>query len=139
MTKLGAWFEDKPCIPLVGPLDVFLPDADETVDDIHTVVQPDVAVICGEDKIIEEGIRGAPDFVIEILSPSTAWRDQTQKRDLYEKHGVREFWIVNPESLEVAAWTKDDEKFSLPRGGSLAAGMTVRIFPGLTLKIVEKF
>lgn len=138
MTKLGVWFEGKKCIPLISPLDVFLPDADEALEDIDTVVQPDVVVLCDEAKIIEEGIRGAPDFVIEILSPSTAWRDQTQKRDLYEKHGVREFWIVNPASLEVTAWSREGDKFSLPRGGSLAAGMEVRLYPGLALTIAEK-
>ncbi len=136
--ELGIWFKGKPCVPVFSPLDVFLPDADETLDQTDTVVQPDVVVVCDESKIVEEGIRGAPDFAVEILSPSTAWRDQTQKRDLYEKHGVREFWIVNPESREVTAWNLENGKFGLPRGGSLGVGMDVTIFPGLNVKITEK-
>lgn len=101
-------------------------------------MQPDLVVVCDGTKIVEEGVHGAPDFVIEILSPSTAWRDQTQKRDLYGKHGVREYWIINPEAREVTAWNLEDGKFSLPRAGSLIVGMDVVIFPGLNLKITEK-
>ena len=79
MTKLGVWFDGKPCQPLVSPLDVFLPEADEALDEIETVVQPDLVVVCDEAKLIEEGVRGAPDLVIEVLSPSTAYRDVTEK------------------------------------------------------------
>lgn len=136
--RLNQWFEGKPCMPLVSPLDVFMPDADETLDETDTVVQPDLVVVCDEAKLVDEGIRGAPDFAIEILSPSTAWRDQTVKRDLYEKYGVREFWIVNPETLEITAWTQEGGAFSLPRAGSLRVGLEVSIFPGLRLQVTEK-
>jgi len=137
-TQLNIWFEDKPCMPLVSPLDVYLPDADEDFEDIETVVQPDLVVICDEAKLIDEGVMGAPDFAIEVLSPTTAWRDQTEKRDLYERHGVRGFWILNPETLEVTAWTREGDTFALPRSGSLKVGMDVSIFPGFILKITSR-
>jgi Uma2 family endonuclease len=137
--ELEKWFKGKPCTPVLSPLDIFLPDAEETLEETDTVVQPDVVVVCDESKIVEEGIRGAPDFVIEILSPSSAWRDQTQKRDLDEKHGVREFWIVNPETREVAAWNLENGKFTLPRGGSLMVGMDVNIYPGRNGDKHERF
>ncbi|RKX97501.1 MAG: hypothetical protein DRZ90_06090 [Spirochaetes bacterium] len=59
-------------------------------DEIDTVVQPDMSVICDSSKIMDKGCLGAPDLIIEILSPSTS------KKDLYEKHGVKEYWIVDP-------------------------------------------
>jgi Uma2 family endonuclease len=136
--RLNQYFEHKPCMPLISPLDVFLPEGDESLDDTDTVVQPDLVVVCDETKLIDEGVRGAPDLVIEILSPSTAWRDQTEKRDLYEHNGVREFWIVNPESLEITAWTWENGTFLLPRAGSLRVGLDVSIFPGLKLRVTEK-
>ena len=136
--QLVNWFDGKTCQSLVSPLDVFLPEADEALDSTETVVQPDLVVVCDEAKLVDEGVRGAPDFAVEIMSPSTAWRDQTEKRDLYERHGVREFWIINPETLEITAWTWEDGSFSLPRAGSLRAGMDVSIFPGLRLQVTEK-
>ncbi|MFA6506197.1 MAG: Uma2 family endonuclease [Treponemataceae bacterium] len=136
--QLGKWFEGKACVPMLSPLDIFLPETDESLDATDTVVQPDLVVVCDESKLVDEGVRGAPDFAIEILSPSTAWRDQTEKRDLYEKHGVREFWVINPETREVTAWNLENGKFSLPRAGSLAVGMDVPIYPGLNLKVTEK-
>lgn len=88
-------------ILLHAPMDVVLSNDD--------VVQPDIIYITNERKNIikEENIRGAPDLLIEILSPSTAERDIVIKRRLYEKHRVREYWIVDPQNkmIEVIAWT----------------------------------
>ncbi|OHE66256.1 MAG: hypothetical protein A2Z99_05710 [Treponema sp. GWB1_62_6] len=135
ITQLVNWFEGKPCMPLVSPLDVFLPEGAEERDDIDTVVQPDLVVVCDEAKLIDEGVMGGPDFVIEILSPSTAWRDQTEKRDLYERHGVREFWTINPETLDATIWLRQGEGFGVPCSGSLRVGLESTLFPGLVLKI----
>ena len=76
----------------MAPFDVRLPEGQEADDEIITVVQPDIAVICDPAKLNPRGCRGAPDFVIEILSPATAAKDQIQKVALYEKHGVKEYW-----------------------------------------------
>jgi len=67
---------------------------------VSTVVQPDVVVVCDKSKLDDAGGSGAPELVIEILSPSTSYKDQSKKLELYERHGVLEYWIVNPE----AAW-----------------------------------
>jgi Uma2 family endonuclease len=63
---------------------------------VDTVVQPDVAVICDPRKLDDKGCRGAPDWIIEILSPASAAHDQIRKRVLYERHGVREYWLLHP-------------------------------------------
>jgi Uma2 family endonuclease len=86
----------KPCRPFIAPFDVRLPKQDEADELIDTVVQPDVLVVCDSNKLDRRGIRGAPDWVVEVLSPSTAGHDQIKKRKLYEYHGVREYWLIHP-------------------------------------------
>jgi len=133
--QLDAYFSGKPCKPFIAPVDVFLPEGDESIDSIEHVVQPDAFVVCDKDKLIDEGILGAPDFVIEILSPSTAMKDQTQKRRLYEARGVREYWIVNPETLEVFMYTLKGDAYGLPSVADLREPAPVALFPGLALKV----
>jgi Uma2 family endonuclease len=89
--SLHIFLEEKPCRLLMAPIDVFLPDGVD--DSAETVVQPDVLVVCDRGKIDEDGIHGAPDFVAEVLSPATAYKDLNDKRMLYERSGVREYWI----------------------------------------------
>ena len=70
-------------------------------EEITTVVQPDLSVICDPKKLDDAGCVGAPDLVVEILSVSTAYKDQTAKLTLFERHGVREYWIVDPETRTI--------------------------------------
>lgn len=86
----------------LAPFDVRLPDAGDEDGDEATVVQPDLVVICDPSKLDEKGARGAPDWLVEILSPSTASHDQIRKRKLYERHGVKEYWLVHPQDR--VAW-----------------------------------
>ncbi len=89
------------CRTFVAPLDVRLPDyPSQSMDDTRTVVQPDISVFCDASKIDDIGAHSAPDLAVEVLSPSTGYKDQTEKLALYERHGVREYWIVNGD----AAW-----------------------------------
>ena len=84
-----------------APYDVRFP-VDGTDDSkIYTVVQPDLCVICNSSKIDKRGCIGAPDLIVEILSPSNRKHDLIVKYDLYQKHGVREYWIVSPKSKTV--------------------------------------
>lgn len=94
---IGEYLKGKECRAYTAPFDVFLPDyIDQDTDDISTVVQPDLSVICNPNKLIDKGCYGAPDLIIEILSPSTSKKDLNEKFQLYEKHGVKEYWIVDP-------------------------------------------
>lgn len=95
----------KPCRPFVAPFDVRLPRGDETDAEVTTVVQPDISVICDSAKLDERGCRGAPDWVVEVLSPSTAAKDQIQKLAAYELAGVREVWLVHPTDHVVIVYT----------------------------------
>jgi len=98
--QLYEILKGKPCKAFAAPFDVLFPKGDESDDDVDTVVQPDLSVFCDKAKITERGARGAPDLVIEILSPSTSKKDMNDKFRLYERAGVREYWILDP-----AAWS----------------------------------
>ncbi len=108
--QLTSFFRGKPCVVYSAPFDVRLPRGDEPDGDVDTVVQPDLLVVCDEKKLDDRGCRGAPDLVIEILSPSTASRDCIQKRALYERHGVREFWTVDPSNRIVTVYLLGTDK-----------------------------
>jgi Uma2 family endonuclease len=84
------------CRVFIAPFDVVLPEINQNAEDSVNVVQPDVLVVCDSSKITSKNCTGAPDLVVEILSPSTAVNDQKFKYNLYEKHGVKEYWIVSP-------------------------------------------
>ena len=79
-----------------APVDVRLPKANEEDGKVDTVVQPDVFIICDLRKTDERGVRGAPDWLVEVLSPSTASYDRTRKVPVYERAGVREVWLIHP-------------------------------------------
>ena len=90
------------CEVFTAPFDVRFPKHGETADDkIDTVVQPDICVVCDLSKLDERGCCGAPDMIVEILSPSTFKKDVTEKFDLYEESGVKEYWIVHPKEKAI--------------------------------------
>lgn len=99
---LMSFLAGKPCVPLIAPLDVFL-------NDDETVVQPDVMVVCRQEIIQEDGIHGAPDFVAEILSDSTAYKDIGAKRIAYAKAGVGEYWVVHPLTRVITVFRLDGQ------------------------------
>jgi len=85
------------CRVFAAPFDVLLPDTPGQQDDeVPTVVQPDLAVICDPSKLRAFGCVGAPEWVIEILSPYTSRRDLAEKHALYERQGVKEYWVIDP-------------------------------------------
>ena len=93
---IHAALRGKPCKVYAAPFDVLMPAGEEADDEVDTVVQPDIVVYCDRSKLTRAGARGAPDLVVEILSPSTARKDQHEKYALYERSGVREYWVVDP-------------------------------------------
>ena len=107
----------------------------------HDVVQPGVIFVSNDrlDIITPDNIQGAPDLVIEVLSPSTAHRDRTFKRSLYARHGVREFWLVDTDAhtIEVLQW----EEEGYETVGTYGAGKTLTspILTGFSLNIDDVF
>lgn len=91
------------CQPLIAPIDIQL-DCDD-----RTMVQPDVAVLCGRDKVKRWGVYGAPDFVLEVISPSTRRKDCTKKLMKYMNAGVREYWILDPYQQKLIVYFFESE------------------------------
>ncbi len=108
--QLVNFLDGKPCEAFSAPYDVrlFERNGDEP-NDVDTVVQPDILVVCDKSKIDDKGVKGAPDLVIEILSPSTQGHDSFIKLNLYQQAGVREYWIVDPETKTVKVFLLDNE------------------------------
>jgi Uma2 family endonuclease len=96
------------------------------------VVQPDVLAVCDPDKIHENGIHGAPDFVVEVLSDATANKDFGVKRELYEKSGVREYWIIQPETATVFQYVLDGNTFAPVREFRRGASVPSSVFSGFS-------
>ncbi|MBR2216231.1 MAG: Uma2 family endonuclease [Selenomonadaceae bacterium] len=100
---IGNYLHGKKKCKLMGEVDIFF-DADN-----HFI--PDLVVVCDKKKIHPNGIYGAPDLVVEILSPSTARYDRYTKKDIYEKFGVREYWLVNPKDKSIEVYHLTDGRF----------------------------
>lgn len=94
--ELRKQLDSNPCKIFSAPFDVRLPRANEDSETSLSVVQPDICVICDLSKLDEKGCVGAPDLVVEILSPSTSRKDTRDKFELYQEAGVKEYWIVHP-------------------------------------------
>lgn len=94
-------FKDKRCKMYVAPFDVRLPKKNIEDKEIFTVVQPDLCIICDRTKLDDKGCVGAPDLIIEILSPGNSKREMKDKYQLYEEAGVREYWIIDPNQESV--------------------------------------
>lgn len=132
--QLANALQGKACRALIAPVDVRLPKADEADECIDTVVQPDVLVVCDAGKVSERGVRGAPDFVVEVLSPATAAHDMVKKRRLYERHRVREYWLVHPVDrvLTIYRITASGE-YGKPDTQELLGTTDVGVLPGVTI------
>jgi Uma2 family endonuclease len=106
--QLGQFLRNKPCQVFPAPFDVRLPRGEENDNEIDTVVQPDIVVVCDPAKIDKRGCKGAPDLVIEILSYSTAKKDLNEKFNLYERVGVKEYWVVFPGEAVIEIYQLDE-------------------------------
>lgn len=100
--QLANFLEGRKCRVLPAPFAVRLFErAGDKPEDVQTVVEPDLSVVCDSAKLDKYGCRGAPDLVVEVLSPSTQRHDRLVKLDLYQRAGVLEYWIVSPEEQTV--------------------------------------
>ena len=107
-SQLYNFLEGKRCKVYPAPFAVRLFEKDgEAPEDVDTMVEPDISVVCDGDKLDKHGCKGAPDLVVEILSPSTQRHDRLVKLSLYQRAGVREYWIVNPEDQTVQVMLLD--------------------------------
>ena len=106
--QLANFLEGKQCRVYPAPFGVrlFARDGDGP-EDVDTLVEPDISVVCDRSKLDQHGCKGAPEMVIEILSPSTLRHDRLVKLNLYDQAGVLEYWIVDPQNRAVQAFRRD--------------------------------
>jgi Uma2 family endonuclease len=106
--KLYQFLEGKMCQVYPAPFDVRLPKDSKEDHEIFDVVQPDLCVVCDPSKLDERGCIGAPDLIVEILSPGSSQLELKHKYELYESRGVREYWIIHPEhqNMLIYTWVK---------------------------------
>jgi Uma2 family endonuclease len=123
----------KPCRVMIAPLDVRLPRHNEADENTDVVVQPDVLVVCDPNKLDRRGVRGAPDWVVEVLSPSSASRDQIEKRRIYERHGVLEYWLVHPTDRILTVYQLQNGEYGKPDIFKLEGSTPVTVLPGVSI------
>lgn len=124
---------NKSCRAFMAPLDVRLPAYAEADEDTDVVVQPDVFVVCDPDKLDRRGVRGAPDWIVEVLSPSTASKDQIEKRRLYECRGVPEYWLVHPTDRVLTIYRLNEGEYGKPDIQALQGQTPVGVLPHVVI------
>ena len=124
----------KKCRVFMAPVDVRLPKNNEADEQIDTVVQPDVLVVCDNNKLDRRGVRGAPDWVLEVLSPATASHDQIKKRDLYERHGVREYWLVHPTDRVLTIYRLQGKEFAKSKIVELSGETAISVLDNVVIQ-----
>lgn len=137
LRQVADQLQGRECEVYVAPFDVRLPEADEADEAISNVVQPDLAVICDLAKLDDAGCRGAPDWIVEVLSPSTAVKDQTDKLRLYQRHDVREYWLVHPTDRVLTIYRLHGDSYGPPAIQSLTGESACVAVPGLRIRWPE--
>jgi len=131
--QLRQALQGKSCRAFIAPVDVRLPKADEADDEVDTVLQPDVLVVCDPSRLDRRGVRGAPDLVVEVLSSSTASHDHVRKRRVYERSGVREYWLVHPIDRMITVYRLRDGEYGKPEVLELDGETAVGVLPGVSV------
>mgnify|MGYP003960645253 CR=1 FL=1 len=138
--QIWMFLKNKKCKVISAPFDVTFPESVKDNNKIINVVQPDISVICDFSKIDKKGCHGAPDFIIEILSPSTGFKDITIKKKLYEKNGVKEYWIIDPlHKLITVQILGDDNKYGVSKVYEGKGMIEVITLPELVINFDDVF
>lgn len=141
--EIGHYLKKQRCQLFPTPFDVRLYDRKKSIlsnQDIYTVVQPDLCVVCNPELLDTQGCNGAPDWIIEILSPGTAKRDMQIKYQLYQEAGVQEYWLVYPEQQAVHQFVlADDGNYRLHNMYAGDDKAIPSLFPDLAIDLAGLF
>jgi len=122
-----------------APFDVRLPRRSKDDKDIVTVLQPDICVVCDPAKLDDRGCIGAPDIVVEVLSPGNNSKELKNKYEVYEEAGVTEYWIVSPQDETFMAYTLSGGKYQPSRAMVSGDVVTSSVLPGFSLDLADLF
>lgn len=140
LTQFNNYLKDKSCQVFASPFDLRLPEAEAPDEKTTFVVQPDLLVICNKDGLKGTGYYGTPALVIEISSPSTMRNDKILKFNKYEKAGVKEYWIVEPEGKFITVFTlQENDRYGRPEAYTEVDKIKISIFPDFTVDLASVF
>lgn len=131
--QLATALKGKPCRVYAAPFDVRLPKTAEEDDRVDTVVQPDLLIVCDLQKLDARGMRGAPDWVAEVLSPGTVSHDQIVKLPAYERAGVREVWLIHPVDRTLRVYRLEGGNYGRATLLELKGQTLISAVPGVTI------
>lgn len=138
-SQIHAYLKDKPCSVFAAPFCVRL-DTQKKDNDVKNVVEPDISIVCDKSKLDDRGCNGSPDMIIEITSPSTTKIDKLIKFNKYEKAGVKEYWIIEPEQKLVSVFLLSSEgKYGRPEIYSEEDKISVSIFKDFEIDLKSIF
>jgi Uma2 family endonuclease len=137
--KIGVFLEGKNCEVYDAPFDVRLGNDYTKNENIYTVVQPDICVVCDPSKLDEAGCLGAPDLIVEILSPNNSKKELQNKYEVYEESGVKEYWVISPEAETVLVYTLVNGKYNASKLLTRGDQVITPILPGLIIDLEELF
>jgi Uma2 family endonuclease len=138
--KLGNFLNSKPCKVYSAPFDVRFPKESKADKDVFTVLQPDICVICDKSKLDARGCIGAPDLVVEVLSPGNSKMELLNKYKVYEEFGVKEYWVVSQSDQNILIYTLNDMgKFQPSKIFTLSEKITSSVLPGFELILDDVF
>jgi Uma2 family endonuclease len=137
--SLFNFLKGRKCEVFAAPFDVRLPVRSKRNEDIDTVVQPDICVICDPEKIDELGCVGAPDLVLEILSPGNNKKELQNKYEVYEESGVKEYWVIHPNECTLIIYTLIEGKYSTSKILTMGDFAKSNAIEGFELDLSEVF
>lgn len=138
-TQFHIYLKGKPCRVFAAPFCVRL-DVEKNDYDIKNVVEPDITIVCDSSKLDERGCKGSPNMIVEILSPSTGKKDRVDKFNKYEKAGVEEYWVVEPDQKIVSAFLlQSNGRYGRPEMYTEEDKIKVSIFPDLEIDLKSVF
>ncbi len=127
------------CEIFTAPFDVRFPTGSDEQTEIYSVVQPDLCVVCDPEKLDLRGCLGAPDLIVEILSPGSSRKDLNDKYELYETHGVREYWVVHPVEGTLLIYTLLEEGYVPSKLFTEGDIVSSEVLAGFSLELDEVF
>ncbi|HHW02464.1 MAG TPA: Uma2 family endonuclease [Thermoanaerobacterales bacterium] len=138
--QFANFLQEKPCRVFTAPFDLRLPEENESDDETTNVLQPDIVVICDNKGLKGTGFYGIPELIIEISSPSTSRKDKVLKFNKYEKAGVKEYWIVEPEGKFISVFTlQENKRYGRPETYTEKDKVKVSVFPDIIIDLALVF
>lgn len=134
--NIANFLMNSSCEVFHAPFDVYLKINEQQPD---SVVQPDIVIVCDQSKLDEKGCQGAPDLVVEILSPSSAQKDLKYKLKLYEEAGIPEYWVVDPSNFLVQVFVLESGQYQSHRPYTYEDSIQSKVIQGFSIHLKEVF